>query len=170
MRPWQRACDGLLRAFSGFSEQIGAVIQRAAESSPSIAYEPLLIKLGVKPVWARGLARLTIRSGRRRANESVRLLDVVDAIRVLAKPGRSRRAILRKAEVLLAAWQETSVILSIPPGPKLSAASAAHQFLLQELVSATGGQGYTWNSYIRRRGRFFRPLTRATRLEFARPV
>src|ERR1700747_855952 len=104
-------------------------------------------------------------------------------------PGRRRRAILRRAEVLLAAWDETSIIetlfdeaslievefigllksavegrevawrriteiaatiaplLSIPRGPKTSAASASHELLLEEFVSITCSQGYTWTSY-----------------------
>jgi hypothetical protein len=59
------------------------------------------------------MARLLVRSGKRCANESVRLPAVVGAIRFLAKPGRGRRAILRKAKVLLAAWEETSIIETI---------------------------------------------------------
>jgi hypothetical protein len=61
------------------------IAERAVESSPSKAYEPFLIERGVKPVWARGLASLTIGRGRRRANESRRLPAAVGAIRFLAK-------------------------------------------------------------------------------------
>ena len=64
-------------------------------------------------MWARGLARLTICRGKRCANESIKLPAVVGAIRFLAKPGCGRRAILRKAEVLLAAWEETSIVETI---------------------------------------------------------
>lgn len=117
-------------------------------------------------------ARRLVR-GTRQANESRRLPAVVGAIRFLAKPGRRRRAILRRAEVLLAAWDETSImetifdnaslsvgvigllksvvegravawrriteiaatftLPSIPRGRKISAASASHQLLLEEL-------------------------------------
>jgi hypothetical protein len=103
----------LSKVYGGMFQMAWTISQRAVESSPSIAYEPLLIEHGVKPVWARGLASLTICSGTRRANESARLPAVVGAIRFLAKPGRGRRAILRKAEVLLAAWEETSIIKTI---------------------------------------------------------
>jgi hypothetical protein len=178
------------------------IAQRAVELAPSIAYEPLLIEHGVKPLWARGMASLVIRRGTRRANESLRLPAVVGAIRFLAKPGRGRRAILRKAEVLLAAWEETSIIetifdgaglsesefigllksvvegreiawrriteiaavvtplLSIPRGPKIRTVSAAHEFVLEELVSVTGSQGYTWDPYKGDNGDFSDPLTR----------
>ena len=55
--------------------------------------------------------------------------------------------------------------LSIPRGPKNSAASAAHQFLLEDASSATGVRGYTWNAYDED---FADPLTHATRQEFGR--
>ena len=108
-------------------------------------------------MWAPGLASLTISRGRRRANESRRLPAVVGAIRFLAKPGRGRRAIRRKAEVLRAAWNETSIrriteivaavapFLSIPRGRKISAASAAHEFLLDEAPSVMHVHGDTWD-------------------------
>ena len=180
---------GLLLVYGAMFQMMWTIAQRAVESSPSIAYEPLLIEHGVKLVRARGLASLTIRRGTQHANESIRLPAIVGAIRFLAKPGRDRRAILSKAEVLFAAWEETSIIdtifddaklresefigllksavegrevawrriteiaaviaplLSIPRGPKISAASASHELLLEELVSETGSQGYTWDPY-----------------------
>jgi hypothetical protein len=95
--------------WQGMFQMAGAITQRAVESCPSTAYEPLLIERGVNPVLARGLASLAIRIGTRQADESRRLPEVVDAIRFLAKPGRRRRAVLRRAEVLLAAWEETSI-------------------------------------------------------------
>ena len=184
------------------------IAERAVESSPSKAYEPFLIERGVKPVVARGLASLTISSGTRPANESLRQPTVVGAIRFLATPGRGRRAIRRKAEVLLAAWNQTSIIdsifgdaglsesefigllksvvegrevtlgritkiaaaiapgLSIPRGPKISAASAAHEFLLDEAPPVTHVHGYTWDPIT---DDFSDPLTQATRREFDRP-
>jgi hypothetical protein len=211
MKPVAAAFVGLSKVYGGMFSMAWTISQRAVESSPSIAYEPLLIEHGVKPVWARGLASLTICRGMRRANESVRLPAVVGAIRFLAKPGRGRRAILRKAEVLLAAWEDTPIIktifddaslmecefigllksaaggrevawrriteiaaavaplLLIPRGPKITAASAAHELLLEELVPVTGMRGYTWNPYKGDEGDFSDPLTQATRLEFARP-
>jgi hypothetical protein len=207
MKPWQTACDGLLKAFSGLCEQTVAVIQRAAESPPSVGYEPFLVERSFDPIWARMMARLLVRSGKRCANESVRLPAVVGAIRFLAKPGRGRRPILRKAEVLLAAWEETSIIetifddaslnmesefigllksaveghevswrriteiaaavaphLSIPRGPKVSAASAAHEFFLESVVGPIEPRAYTWNEIV---GKCTDPATEATRREFA---
>ncbi len=198
----------VLQAYRGMAQMASAIAQRAIESSPSIAYAPLLIENGVDPVLAQGLASLTIRLGTRQANESKRRPAVVGAIRFLAKAGRSRAAILRKAELLVAAWEETSLIdkifdeaklsesefiallksaiegrdvawrriaeiaailaphRSVPRGPKISAASAAHELLLEQLGPLTGSQGYTWDSY---KEDFTDPQTAATRGEFARP-
>jgi hypothetical protein len=197
-----------LKVWGGVFQMAWTITQRAIKLAPSIAYESLLIEQRIKPVWARRLASLTICRGTREANESLRLTAVVRAIRFLAKPGCGRRAVFRRAEVLLAAWEKTSIIetifdgadlsesefigllksvvegreiawgriteiaavvaplLSVPRGPKISAASAAHQLLLEELVSVTRSQGYTWDPY---KGDFSDPLTQATRLEFACP-
>lgn len=119
MKPLQTAYDGALRAFSGFCEQVGAVVQRVAESPSSPGYEPWLIEHGSNPIVARGMAHLMVRRGNRIAKEGVSLPAAVDAIRFLASPGRQRRAISRKADVLLAAWEETSVMDTIFEGTGL---------------------------------------------------
>jgi hypothetical protein len=200
--------DGLLRALSEVCEHIGVAIRRVAESPPSPGYEPMLIKCGFDPILARMMARLLVRTGTRIENDSKRLRTVVGAIRFLAKPGRRRRALSRRAEVLLTAWEETSVIETIfddagldvfefvellksvaegdeaarrritktaalvaphlpsPRGRKVTAASAAHEFLLEEGVGVTGSRSYTWDP---NKEDFTDPLTAATRLEFACP-
>jgi len=56
--------------------------------------------------------------------------------------------------------------VSIPRGPKVSAASAAHEFLLEELGQVTGSRAYTWRD---EEGKCTDPLTEATRLEFNDP-
>jgi hypothetical protein len=71
-------------------------------------------------VFAQALASLKISLANRAADESLRLPAVVRAIRFLAKPGRSRRAVVRRAEVLLAAHEETSLIDAIFDGARLS--------------------------------------------------
>ncbi len=184
--------------FGGMFLMAWTLGDRAAESHPSKAYEPLLIEHGAKPVWARPLASLAISRGFRVANESKREPAVVGAIRFFASPGRSRKAIIRRARVLLAAWNETSIVetifddghlsefiglltsviegrevmeiaaaiapgLSIPRGRKISAASAAHEFLLDEAPSVTHVHGYTWDPIT---DDFSDPLTQATRREF----
>jgi hypothetical protein len=59
------------------------------------------------------MARLLVRSGNRSAKESVRLPAVVRAVRFLANPAHKGRAISRRVDVLLAAWEETSIIETI---------------------------------------------------------
>jgi hypothetical protein len=113
MKPLDAACDGLLRAFGGFCAMAEAVLRRGAESPPSPGYEPWLIERGFDPILARMMARLWVRRGNRLAKESVRLPEVVRAVRFLAKPGRNTRAISRRVDVLLAAWEETSIIEAI---------------------------------------------------------
>jgi len=101
------------RTFRGFFERADAALQLVAESPPSPGYEPWLIRHGYSPIIARITAALVVRRGNRIAKESARLPAAVDAIRFLATPGRNRRAIARKVKVLLAAWNETSVMDTI---------------------------------------------------------
>jgi hypothetical protein len=212
MKPVWALAGQVLETCVGMVVMALTIAQRATESCPSRAYAPFLIERGINPVLARGLASLTISMATRRADESRRLPTVAEAIRFLAKPGRRRRpAILRRAEILLAAWEETSIIetmfddaglsesefigllesviqgdkadcprlaeiaavlaphLSLSRGPKITAASAAHEYLLEELVSVTGSRVYTWNDYMGNKGDYSDPLTQATRQEFARP-
>jgi hypothetical protein len=131
--------EACARMFQAMFQAAGAIAQRAVESCPSTAYEPLLIEHRVNPVLARGLASLTISQGTRQANESRRLPAVVDAIRFLAKPGRRRRAILRRAEVLLAAWDETSIIETI-----FDKASLIEVEFIGLLKSALEGREVAW--------------------------
>jgi signal recognition particle subunit SEC65 len=51
-------------------------------------------------------------------------------------------------------------------GRKVSAASAAHEFLLEEAARVTKSEGYTYDEYEKD---FTDPLTRATRAEFDDP-
>lgn len=102
-----------LNVLGGMFLMTWTIMQRAVERAPSIAYEPLLIERGVKPGLARGLASLTISRANRAADERLKLAAVVRAFRFLAKPGRGKRAVIRRAEILLAAWEETSLINTI---------------------------------------------------------
>ena len=139
MKPLQTACDGLLRALSGFCKQIGAVVQRVAESPPSPGYEPWLIERGSNPILARMIAGLLVRIGNRSAEESRRLPAVVRAIRFLAKPGRKRRAISGSVRVLLAAWEKTSIIETIFDDADLSASE-----FIGLLKSVVEGHEVSW--------------------------
>src|SRR5271167_2225541 len=67
----------------------------------------------VRKHHSRGMAKLAVRHGRQCANESKWRRPVVDAIRFLAGRQRQRRAIIRRAQLLLRAWNETSIIETI---------------------------------------------------------
>jgi hypothetical protein len=208
MRSSQTPGDELLRLAVGFLAQVGIAIQWVRQSPSSPGYEPWLTKHSVDPVFARAMALMVVRRGNRVADESKRLSAVVSAIRFLAKPGRHRRAIPNRVGVLLAAWEETSVIeemfsdagldeselvlllksaaqgndcaysrltevaasllphLPIRRGPKISAASAAHEFFLEEVVLPRGPHAYTWSP---NEEKCTDPLTQATRQEFGCP-
>jgi hypothetical protein len=204
---------GLVDGFKRLFEQIGLGIRSIAESPPSPAYERVLIKRFRNPFVARAVAKLAVRSGRRRAAESKRRGPVFRAIRFLAQPDRRKDASLRRASLLLAAWEETSIIegifdeavasqpsfrvahpnpfefvsllksaverreiasrlreiaaaltphLLISRGPRISAASATHEFILENGLPDQP-RAYTWDPT---KEDFTDGLTQATRQEF----
>jgi hypothetical protein len=204
---------GLLESFAavivGSCLMVGKVIQSLAPLPPSRGYEPLLVEAGWNQFSARGVAKIAVRHGRRCAEESNWHRPVIDAIRFLAKPQRQRRAILRRAKLILQACKETSIIetiffeaglielefvrllesvvegrevdcrriteiaavlaprLSLPRGPKVSAPSAAHEFLLDPEIGITLRRPPA--TYRKRKAEYIDALTAATRLEFNAP-
>ncbi|MBV8923017.1 hypothetical protein [Bradyrhizobium sp.] len=207
----------LVSAYKGFFERIGLSIRLIAESPPSRGYEPILMQRFGNRIAARGMAMMAVRSEKQRAGESKRRAAVVGALRFLAKREGRADARLRRVSLLLAAWEETSIIddifdevgvsqpalkevhpnpfefvsllrsvverreistsrlrqiaADIAPhivnsrGPKISAASAAHELIL-ETVFLDGPSAYTWDPI---KGDFSDGLTQATRLEFGNP-
>jgi hypothetical protein len=179
--------------------------QRIEQSAPSAGYEPLLVERGVNRVVARGMAHILVRRGNRIARENKRVLEVVRALKFLAKPHRNGPAIARRVNDLLVAWEETSIIETIfnesglqesefisllklykdrhgseyqrlteiaaslipqlrtPSGRRVSAASAAHQFFLENLPKQIEQTAYTHNPI---EDDFTDALTKATRREF----
>jgi hypothetical protein len=177
--------------------------------TPSPGYEPLLMAAGWGQVAARGIAKLAVRHGSRRADESKWQRRVFDAIRFLAQRKRQRRAILSRARHLLQADNESTIIrsifgltdifegefmhllklvsegqnvdyqritdiaASIAPylspnrGPKVSAASAAHEFLLNPEIELSAARRPA--PYQDQAAEYVAPLTAATRLEFGMP-
>jgi hypothetical protein len=103
---YERTCEPLI----GFLESIGRLIQFVANSPPSLGYEPLLCAGGCDLILARAIAMLMVRIGKRRATEGKRQTGVFAAFLFLAKPHRHPNARARRAKVLIAAWQETSII------------------------------------------------------------
>jgi len=97
--------------FGGMIQMAAEIGQRAVEKRASIAYGQYLKERGVGSVLAQSLGSLSISIGARRASESRRLTAVVGAIRFFAQGHhRQRRAIQSRAAVLIAAWDETSII------------------------------------------------------------
>jgi len=81
--------------------------------TPSPGYEPLLMAAGWNQLAARWMAKLAVRHGRPRADESKWQRRVLDAIRFLARRKRQRRAIFSRAKHLLQAQNESTMIGSI---------------------------------------------------------
>jgi hypothetical protein len=148
---------------------------------------------------------LFVRRGKRIAQDSQRLPSVVEALHFLAQPRRNKPARRRRVDLLLAAWQETSVVetifynanddesefirllelaaggdetvclriseiataiiptLSVSRGPKIKAASAAHEFFLEAAAGLYPVGKYTWNHY---KEDFTDPITATKRREF----
>jgi hypothetical protein len=102
-----------LKRFIDFFAMVGLMIVKMAELPPSRGYEPLLIQFGVNRILARGMAGIVIRHGNRRAAERRRHRRVFDAIRFLAERDRQPRAIFLRAQLLLEAWDETSIIETV---------------------------------------------------------
>jgi hypothetical protein len=199
----------LSESLISFFAMVGLAIVKMTELPPSPGYEPLLIKYGLHPIQARVMARIAVRHGKLRAAESEWHRRVFDAVRFLAERDRQRSAIFRRAQLLLEAWDNTSIIkevfdeiglsatefiellkalvegrvvdgrriteiaahlaphLSLGRGPKISAASAAHEFFLATIEHTTGAHAYTWNAL---EDNFTDPVTEATRIEFDEPV
>jgi hypothetical protein len=168
----------------------------------------MLIERGQHPLLARGLSYALIRSSKDEANEARMQRTVVDALRFLAKPGRTIRAISHRAAGLLEVLNTTSNLgnvldgvdisvfefveglegavrgdpaacqrvteiaaalapgLSVRRGPKVSAASIAHELLLTYVANTAGPKSYTYDPVS---GDFTDPLTCATRLAFGNP-
>jgi hypothetical protein len=101
------------RAFEHLLVQIGAALVRVAQSPPSPGYEPYFVEKGGGRLGARGLARVLVRAGHRRARDNQWRGKVVKALRDLAKPLRRKDAVMRRAKTLLRAWEESSILETI---------------------------------------------------------
>ena len=84
------------------------MVERLQKLSPAPGYEPMLIERGHHPPVARGLSYGIIHLGKDVANEARMQRTVVDALRFLAKPGRTNRSISRRAAMLLQEWNTAS--------------------------------------------------------------
>lgn len=100
-------------AFHRLLLQIGGALVRVAQSPPSPGYEPWFVARGGGRLGARGLARLLVHAGKRRARDNQWRRRVVEALRDLAKPLRYSSAVRDRVDTLLEAWEESSVIETI---------------------------------------------------------
>jgi hypothetical protein len=157
---------------------VGLSVANLRQSPSSEGYEPALVENGFHPLAARGVAKIAVRAGTRQAKESKRRRPVFDSIRFLSI-SRQTRAIRSRAKIILAAWNDTSIVetlfsdadqseteligilkavvdgkavdvnrlaeicaaiaphLSLDRGPKVSAPSAAHNFILESGIELT---------------------------------
>ena len=84
------------------------MVERLENLPPSSGYEPMLVERGQDPLVARFFSYLYVGLAKGMANEAKMQRIVVDALRFLARPGRTKRAISRRAAALLEVWNTTS--------------------------------------------------------------
>jgi hypothetical protein len=80
------------------------MLERLEKLPPAPGYEPVLIERGHHPLLARGISHWIIDLARDEAHKAKMQGIVVHAIRFLAKPGRQKRSISRRAAALLEVW------------------------------------------------------------------
>ena len=95
-------------------------------------------------------------------------LDVFEFIEALKLAVEGDQVACRRVSEIAAS---IAPYASIQRGPKVGAASATHEFLLEETGQLTGSRAYTWSDDKGNedRGDFTDPLTKATQLEFDQP-
>ena len=84
------------------------MLERLEKLPPVPGYELVLIERGHHPLLARGISHWIIDLARDEAHKAKMQRIVVDALRFLAGPGRTKRSISRKATMLLETWNTTS--------------------------------------------------------------
>jgi hypothetical protein len=101
------------QAFEHLLVKIGAALLRVAQAPPSLGYEPWFVDRGGGWLGARGLARLLVHAGKRRARDHRWRGRAVKALRDLARPLRYGPAVRDRAETLLKCWEESTVLETI---------------------------------------------------------
>jgi hypothetical protein len=82
--------------------------ERLENLPASCGYEPMLVERGQNPLVARFFSYVYVGLAKDMANEAKMQGIVVDALRFLARPGRTKRAISRRVAALLEVWNTTS--------------------------------------------------------------
>lgn len=90
-------------------------------------------------------------------------LDVFEFVRLLEMASAGQNAAHQRLQVMAASL---TAHLSVRRGPKVNAASAAHEFFLEKIVFPMKGPAYTWDAI---KEDFTDPVTEATRREFDDP-
>jgi hypothetical protein len=101
MKRFEAGIDQLQPAFNRVVAGACEAAGRLEDMPPSPGYEPLLVKRGQHLAVARLFSYVWIGLGKKMADEVRTQRTVAEAIRFLARPGRTERAISRKAVVLL---------------------------------------------------------------------
>jgi hypothetical protein len=94
--------------------------ERLERVPPAPGYEPMLVERGYHPLMARGLSYGLIGLGKDEANKAAMDRIVADILRFLAKPGRTKRSISRRAAALLDVWNATSALGDVFHGSNVS--------------------------------------------------
>ena len=203
-RPWIPACDSPPKP----DEPLNVTLGRRMKYPGDRGYVKFLTGLGYDRNWAGLLAAWVVATGRRKAQAAEMQLKVFEAIRFIAKPGRTKEPFLRQTRIILSACEDTALLdelfedaplrelefiehlrlavegdrlarqsataiaaaaikyrASVPRGPKVSPASAAHEYLLETLRNFRSG-AYTWSDI---ESVFTDQLTQATAEEFDEP-
>jgi hypothetical protein len=103
----ERVADRIPAVIERVLIPICEMVERLDKLPPAPGYEPMLIERGHHPLMARGLSYWIIRSSKEEATKAKMQRIAVDALRFLAKPGRTKRSMSRKAALLLQIWNTT---------------------------------------------------------------
>jgi hypothetical protein len=101
MKRFEAGIDQLQPAFNRVLARACEAAGRLEDMPPSPGYEPLLVEHGQHLVVARFFSYVWKGLAKKMADEARTQRTVADAIRFLAQPGRTKRAISRRAVVLL---------------------------------------------------------------------
>ena len=101
MKRFEAGIDQLQPAFNRVLARACEAAGRLEDMPPSPGYEPLLVEHGQHLVVARFFSYVWKGLAKKMADEARTQRTVAEAIRFLAQPGRTKRAISRRAVVLL---------------------------------------------------------------------
>ena len=113
--------DQLQRGFNRVLVFACEAAERLENMPPTPGYEPFLVEHGQHRLVARLMSHFLVSRSTEAANDARTERTVVDALRFLEKPGRTARAISRRATALLEAEKTGSPLGEVLHGSNLSA-------------------------------------------------